>query len=101
MKIKDEEIDLKITPRGIQKVEEKYKEFDILGIIRSFMQDKIEPRISDYYKVIYTAYITVKYTIEKKEIDIEYDDFLDYIEDIPITEISNTAIGLLVPTRKN
>ena len=25
MKIKDEEIDLKITPRGIQKVEEKYK----------------------------------------------------------------------------
>lgn len=95
MLIKDEEINLRITPKGIQKVEEKYKDFDILGILRD--ANKVEPRASDYYKIIYTAYVTVKYIDNQQEIDLEYDSFLDeYLNGISLAEISQVGVSLLI-----
>jgi hypothetical protein len=92
MKIKDKEVSLKITPKAIQKVEEMYKDFDILKILREAREK--EPRESDYSKIIYAGYIGAT-----KE-DINYDDFLDLIEDYDSYEISNIGIELLVK-RKN
>ncbi len=93
IKIKDEEIDLKLTPKGIYITENKYKEIDILGILRN--GHDVEPRASDYYQVIYAAYVSVK-----NEIVIEYEEFLDLISDIPLAQISSIGVDLLTK-RKN
>lgn len=92
MKIGDKEINLKITPRAIQKVEEKYKDFDILKYLREI--GEYEPKASDYYKIIYTGYIGAT------QEDIDYDEFLELIEDYDLYEISSIGIDLLVK-RKN
>ncbi len=92
MKIKDKDINLKITPRAIQKVEETQKDFDILKILREAGEN--EPKASDYYKIIYAGYIGAT-----KE-NISYDDFLTLIEDYDLYEISHTGVELLIK-RKN
>lgn len=92
MKIKDKDINLKITPRAIQKVEETQKDFDILKILREAGEN--EPKASDYYKIIYAGYIGAT-----KE-DISYNDFLTLIEDYDLYEISHIGVELLIK-RKN
>ena len=92
MKIGNEEINLKITPLAIQKLEEIDKDFDILKILREAGQK--EPRLSDYYKLIYAGYIGAT----KKQID--YNEFLNLLEGIENSEIVNTGIDLLIK-RKN
>ncbi len=92
MKIKDKDVNLKITPRAIQKVEDTQKDFDILKILREAGEN--EPKASDYYKIIYAGYIG-----ETKE-DISYDDFLTLIEDYDLYEISRIGVELLIK-RKN
>ncbi len=92
MKIKDKDINLKITPRAIQKVEETQKDFDILKILREAGEN--EPKASDYYKIIYAGYIGAT-----KE-DISYDDFLTLIENYDLYEISHIGVELLIK-RKN
>lgn len=92
MKIKDKDINLKITPRAIQKVEETQKDFDILKILREAGEN--EPKASDYYKIIYAGYIGAT-----KE-NISYDDFLTLIEDYDLYEISHIGVELLIK-RKN
>lgn len=92
MKIKDREVNLKITPWAIQKVEETQKDFDILRILRESKEK--EPTASDYYKVIYAGYIGAT-----KE-DISYDNFLDLIENYDLYEISHIGVELLLK-RKN
>ena len=92
MKIKDKEINLKITPRAIQKVEEMQKDFDILKILREAGEK--EPKASDYYKVIYAGFIGS--TGE----EISYNDFLGLIEDYDLYEITHIGVELLTK-RKN
>lgn len=92
MKIKDKEVNLKITPKAIQKVEEMQKDFDILKLLREAGEN--EPKASDYYKIIYAGYIGA--TGE----DISYGDFLNLIEDYDLYEISNIGVNLLIK-RKN
>lgn len=94
MKIQNEEINLKITPKAIQKVEEMYKDFDVLKLLRDALESEKEPKASDYYKLIYAGYIG---TTNK---DIKYDDFLELIEDYDLYEISNIGVELLAK-RKN
>lgn len=93
MKIKDKEVNLKITPKALLKIEEQYKDFDILGLIRGASEDK-EPRISDYYKVIYAGYLGAEHE------EITFDEFLKLIEDIDILEINKIGVELLIK-RKN
>lgn len=92
MKIKDKEVNLKITPRAIQKVEEIQKDFDILKLLREAGEN--EPKASDYYKIIYAGYIGA--TGE----DISYENFLNLIEDYDLYEISHIGVELLTK-RKN
>lgn len=92
MKIKNEEINLKITPKAIQKVEELYKDFDVLKLLREASEN--EPKASDYYKLIYAGYIGAT----NKE--ITYDDFLNLIEDYDLYQISEIGVNLLLK-RKN
>ena len=54
MKIKGKEINLKITPRAIEKVETLCG-LDILKLLRE--ASEVEPKASDYYKLIYAGYI--------------------------------------------
>ncbi len=91
MKIKGKEVNLKITPRAIEKVETLYG-LDILKILREAAE--VEPKANDYYKLIYAGYIGA--TNE----EITYDDFLKLIEDIDLIEISQIGVALLY-TRKN
>lgn len=91
MKIQDKEINLKITPRAIEKAETRSK-LDILKLLREASEN--EPKLSDYYKLIYAGYIGA--TNE----DITYEDFLNLVEDIDITEIASIGIDLLLK-RKN
>lgn len=92
MKIQNEEVNLKITPKAIQKVEEVHKDFDVLKLLRE--AEEKEPRASDYYKLIYAGYIGAT----NKE--IKYEDFLDLIEDFDFGEITRIGVDLLVK-RKN
>lgn len=91
MKIKDEEINLKITPRAIQKVEEM-SNFDVLKLLREANEN--EPKASDYYKLIYAGYIGATHR------EIGYEEFLDLIEDYDLYEISQIGVDLLLK-RKN
>lgn len=92
MKIKDRDVNLKITPKAIQKVEETQKGFDILKLLREAGEN--EPKASDYYKIIYAGYIGA--TGE----DISYEDFLNLIEDYDLYKISHIGVELLTK-RKN
>lgn len=92
MKINEEEINLKITPRAIQKVEETHKDFDVLKLIRE--ANEAEPKASDYYKLIYAGYIGAT----KQEIN--YEDFLELIEDYDLYQIAEIGVNLLFK-RKN
>lgn len=94
MVINNKEINLKITPIALRKIEEKYEEFDILKLLRDIQEQEKEPRMSDYYKLVYTAYIGA--TGE----EIDYDDFLKLIEDIDMLEINKVGVNLLLK-RKN
>lgn len=94
MKINNKEINLKITPLAIRKTEEMDEKFDVLKLIREATNEGIEPRLSDYYRVIYTGYLGA--TNE----DISYEDFLELIKDIDILEINSAGIDLLFK-RKN
>ena len=91
MKIKDEEINLKITPKAIQKVEEM-SNFDVLKLLREANEN--EPKASDYYKLIYAGYIGATHS------EIKYDEFLDLIEDYDLFEITQIGVDLLLK-RKN
>lgn len=91
MKIKDKEVQLKITPRAIEKVEALYG-LDILKLLREATE--VEPKASDYYKLIYAGYIGAT------NADISYEDFLDLIEDVSLAEISQIGVALLI-ARKN
>lgn len=93
MKIGNKEVKLKITPKALLKIEEQYKDFDVLGLIRGASEDK-EPRISDYYKLIYAGYLGA----EQEE--ITFDEFLEMIEDVDIFKINKIGVELLVK-RKN
>lgn len=93
MKINDKEVNLKITPMAIRKVEEMDESFDILKIIREAEEGK-EPRLSDYNKVIYAGYIGATND------NITYDEFLKLIEDMDILEINHIGVDLL-SKRKN
>lgn len=92
MKIKNEEIHLKITPKAIQKVEELDKKFDVLKLLREAGEN--EPKASDYYKLIYAGYIGATNN------EVKYDEFLDMIEDYDLYEISQIGVDLLLK-RKN
>lgn len=92
MKIKNEEINLKITPKAIQKVEELDKEFDVLKLLREAGEN--EPKASDYYKLIYAGYIGATNN------EVKYDEFLDMIEDYDLYEITRIGVDLLLK-RKN
>lgn len=92
MKIKDKDINLKITPKAIQIVEEKEKDFDILKLLREASEK--EPKASDFYKVIYTGYIGATGD------EINYKEFLDLIENYDLYEISHIGVDLLLK-RKN
>ena len=94
MKLNDKEVNLKITPIAIRKVEEIDKEFDVLKLIREAQEENKEPRLSDYLKIIYTGYIGA--TNE----NITYDEFLKLVEDIDILEINHIGVDLLLK-RKN
>lgn len=87
MKIKDKEINLKITPKAIQKIEET-QNIDVLKLLRE--AKTVEPKASDYYKLIYAGYIGA--TGE----EITYEDFLNLIEDVSLYEISAIGVSLLV-----
>ena len=91
MKIKNKEIQLKITPRAIEKVETLYG-LDILKLLREATE--VEPKASDYCKLIYAGYIGAT------NADISYEDFLDLIEDVSLAEISQIGVALLI-ARKN
>lgn len=91
MKINDKEINLKITPRAIEKIE-SISNLDILKLLREIGEN--EPKASDYYKLIYAGYIGT--TGE----EIGYDDFLKLIEDVDLPEISQIGVNLLLK-RKN
>ena len=92
MKIKDKEVNLKITPKAIQNIEEMQKDFDVLKLLREAGEN--EPKASDYYKIIYAGYIGA--TGE----DISYEDFLNLIEDYDLYQISHIGVELLTK-RKN
>ena len=92
MKIENNEINLKITPKAIQKVEEMYQDFDILKLLREAGEK--EPKASDYYKIIYAGYIGATGS------DIKYEEFLNLIEDYDLYEITNIGVELLLK-RKN
>lgn len=91
MKIKDREINLKITPKAIEKAETR-SELDILKLLREVREK--EPKLSDYYKLIYAGYLGA--TSE----DITYEAFLDLIKDIDMVEIAEIGVDLLLE-RKN
>lgn len=91
MKINNKEINLKITPRAIEKIEST-SDLDILKLLREV--GKKEPKASDYYKLIYAGYIGAT------EEEIEYNDFLKLIEDFDLPEISKIGVNLLLK-RKN
>lgn len=92
MKIKNKEINLKITPKAIQIAEEKEKDFDILKLLREAGEK--EPKASDFYKIIYTGYIGATGD------EIDYKEFLDLIESYDLYEISHIGVELLLK-RKN
>jgi hypothetical protein len=94
MVINNKEINLKITPTALRKIEEKYENFDILKLLRDIQEQEKEPRMSDYYKLVYTGYLGA--TGE----EIDYDDFLKLIEDIDMLEINKVGVNLLLK-RKN
>ncbi|MBP3463791.1 MAG: hypothetical protein J6K45_04850 [Clostridia bacterium] len=91
MKIQDREINLKITPRAIEKAETRSK-LDVLKLLREVKE--VEPKLSDYYKLIYAGYLGA--TNE----DITYEAFLDLIKDIDMVEIAEIGVDLLLE-RKN
>lgn len=102
MQIKDEEINLRITPRGIYEVEKINPNIDILGILR-MATTNVEPRISDYLNLIYVAYVTVKYVDKNEKIDISLDDFIKFfdVQDTDtLLEINREGVKLLY-TPKN
>lgn len=92
MKIDDKEVNFKITPKALLKIEELDKDFDILELLRN--AEKKEPRMSDYYKLCYAGYIGAT------EEDITFDEFLEKVKDINIVEINNVGVNLLLK-RKN
>lgn len=94
MVINNKEINLKITPTALRKIEEKYEDFDILKLLRDIQEQEKEPRMSDYYKLVYTGYLGA--TGE----EIDYDYFLKLIEDIDMLEINKVGVNLLLK-RKN
>lgn len=98
MQIKDEEINLRITPKTIIEVEKMYEDFDILGLFRN--AGTKEPRLTDYYMVIYAGYVGAKYVDEGKKIETTFEEFLNLIEDISFEDISRIGVNLLL-TRKN
>lgn len=95
MKINDEEVNLKITPLALRKIEESDPEFDFLKLLREVQEGTREPKITDYYKIIYAGYIGAE-----PEANITFDDFLKLIEDIDLIEINHVGIKLLIE-RKN
>lgn len=94
MIINNKEVNLKITPIALRMIEEKYGDFDILKLLRDIQEQEKEPRMSDYYKLVYTGYIGA--TGE----EIDYDNFLKLIEDIDMLEINKVGVNLLLK-RKN
>lgn len=91
MKINGKEINLKITPKAIEKIE-SISNLDILKLLREIGEN--EPKASDYYKLIYAGYIGAT------EEETSYDDFLKLIEDVDLPEISQVGVNLLLK-RKN
>jgi len=89
MKIKGKEINLKITPRAIEKAE-NMSDLDILTILRKIETGE-EPKETDYYKVVYAGYLGA--TNE----DIAYEDFLKLLEDenISILNINHEGVKLI------
>lgn len=94
MKINDKEVNLKITPKAIKRIEEIDKDFDVLKLIREAKEEGKEPRLLDYYKVIYTGYIGAT------DESITFDEFLELIKDIDMLEINSIGVELLTK-RKN
>lgn len=94
MIINNKEVNLKITPMALRKIEEKYEDFDILKLLRDVEEQEKEPRMSDYYKLVYTGYLGA--TGE----EIDYDNFLKIIENIDMLEINKVGVNLLLK-RKN
>lgn len=95
MKINGEEVQLKITPLALRKIEESDSEFDFLKLLREAQDGIGEPKITDYYKIIYVGYIGAQ-----PNLDISFDDFLKLIEDIDLIEINHVGVKLLLE-RKN
>lgn len=91
MKINGKEINLKITPKAIEKIE-SISNLDILKLLREIGEN--EPKASDYYKLIYAGYIGAT------EEETSYDVFLKLIENVDLPEISQVGVNLLLK-RKN
>lgn len=89
MKIQDKEIKLKITPRAIEKAE-NMSDLDILTILRKIETGE-EPKITDYYKIIYTGYLGA--TNE----NISYEDFLKLLgsENINVFTANHEGVKLI------
>ena len=87
MKINGKEINLKITPKAIEKIE-SISNLDILKLLREIGEN--EPKASDYYKLIYAGYI------RETEEETSYDDFLKLIENVDLPEISQVGVNLLL-----
>lgn len=95
MKIKEEEAKFIITPTALLKVEERYPEFDFLKLLREALNENKEPKMSDYFKVLYVGYIGAK-----PEEEITFDEFLKLLEEIDFGEITQVGVKLLTE-RKN
>lgn len=94
MIINNKEVNLKITPTALRKTEEMFEDFDILKLLREIQDNNKEPRMADYYKLVYTGYLGAT------EEEINYEDFLKLIEDIDMLEINKVGVNLLLK-RKN
>ena len=68
----------------------------VTGLILKLLREatEVEPKASDYCKLIYAGYIGAT------NADISYEDFLDLIEDVSLAEISQIGVALLI-ARKN
>ena len=71
-----------------------FENFDILKLLREVQDNNKEPRMTDYYKLVYTGYLG------GTEEEINYEDFLKLIEEVDMLEINRVGVDLLLK-RKN
>lgn len=97
MKINNEEIKFKITPRAIEIVERETN-FDILSLLRA--AGKIEPKANEYYKLMYVGYIGEILSKDSKAKYPTYDEFLELLKDISLSTLSKEGSAIVIELLK-